>query len=233
MPPKKHRNQSPPPAPADPEPTAPPPPEPVPPITVLYCAVCTYPPEYCEFGASLTRCKDWLREEHPSLFDRYYSDGALCFATTDCLFHSSPTTSTEALQTKVGTLSLEAQTKLEKDTAKKEAKAEAKKDAALKKKMASQVTIKRIERNKRKHITSIHGLEAFGIDLKKAAKQFSTKFATSASVTKNAAGVEEIVVAGDVSDEILEMIEEEVGVLKGIPADNVELVEEKKKKGSD
>lgn len=46
---------------------------------------------------------------------------------------------TEALQAKVGTLSLEAQTKLEKDTAKKEAKAEAKADAALKKKMASQV----------------------------------------------------------------------------------------------
>jgi hypothetical protein len=45
----------------------------------------------------------------------------------------------EALQAKVGTLSLEAQTKLEKDTAKKEAKAEAKADAALKKKMASQV----------------------------------------------------------------------------------------------
>jgi hypothetical protein len=41
----------------------------------------------------------------------------------------------EALQAKVGTLSLEAQTKLEKDTAKKEAKAEAKADAALKKKM--------------------------------------------------------------------------------------------------
>jgi hypothetical protein len=42
---------------------------------------------------------------------------------------------TEALQAKVGTLSLEAQAKLEKDTAKKEAKAEAKADAALKKKM--------------------------------------------------------------------------------------------------
>jgi hypothetical protein len=35
----------------------------------------------------------------------------------------------------LGTLSLEAQTKLEKDTAKKEAKAEAKADAAMKKKM--------------------------------------------------------------------------------------------------
>ena len=40
-------------------------------------------------------------------------------------------------------------------------------------------------------------------------------------------------VQGDVSDEILEMIEGEVGVLKGIPADNVEIIEEKKKKGGD
>ncbi|KAJ7100859.1 translation initiation factor SUI1 [Mycena belliarum] len=195
------------------DPDAPPPPEPVPPVSVLYCAVCTYPPEYCEFGASLTKCKDWLKEEHPTLFDKYYSE--------------------EALQTKLGTLSLEAQQKLEKDVAKKEVKAEAKADAALKKKMASQITIKRIERNKRKHITSVFGLEAFGIDLKKAAKQFASKFATGASVTKNAQGLEEIVVSGDVSDEILEMIEGEVGVLKGIPTDNVELVEEKKKKGGD
>lgn len=43
----------------------------------------------------------------------------------------------EALQAKLGTLSLEAQNKLEKDTAKKEAKAEAKADAALKKKMVN------------------------------------------------------------------------------------------------
>lgn len=45
----------------------------------------------------------------------------------------------EALQAKIGTLSLEAQSKLEQETAKKEAKAEAKADAALKKKLASQV----------------------------------------------------------------------------------------------
>ena len=42
---------------------------------------------------------------------------------------------TEALQAKLGTLSLEAQSKLEKDTAKKEAKAEAKAEAAEKKKL--------------------------------------------------------------------------------------------------
>ncbi|KAJ7303520.1 translation initiation factor SUI1 [Mycena albidolilacea] len=211
---KKGKAPAPEPAPAQAaDPDAPPPPEPVAPLSVVYCAVCTYPPEYCEFGASLTRCKEWLKEEHPDLFDKYYSE--------------------EALQTKVGTLSLEAQTKLEKDMAKKEVKAEAKAEAALKKKMASQIIIKRIERTKRKHITSVFGLEAFGIDLKKAAKQFASKFATGASVSKNPQGLEEIVVSGDVSDEILEMIENEVGVLKGIPADNVELVEEKKKKSAE
>ncbi|GLB34972.1 putative translation machinery-associated protein 22 [Lyophyllum shimeji] len=212
MPSKK--NQAPTtPAPAADEPDGPPPPEPVPPVQVLYCAVCSYPPEYCEFGSSLTKCKEWIKETHPDLYEKYYSE--------------------DALTSKVGTLSLEAQAKLEKEAAKKEAKAEAKADAALKKKLASQVTIKRIERNKRKHVTSIHGLEAFGVDLKKAAKQFSSKFATGASVTKDVQGRDEIVVQGDVSYEIVEMIEAEAGVLKGIPPDKVDVVEEKKKKGGD
>ena len=93
--------------------------------------------------------------------------------------------------------------------------------------------IKRLERNKRKHVTSIQGLEVFGIDLKKAAKQFAGKFATGSSVTKNIQGQEEIVVQGDVSEEIAEMIEAGVGLLKGIPADSVKIVEEKKKKGAE
>lgn len=92
------------------------------------------------------------------------------------------------------------------------------------------MTIRRIERTKRKHVTAIHGLDAFSIDLKKAAKQFASKFATGASVTKNPQGLDEIVVQGDVSDEVLEMIEQGVGVLKGVPAANIELVEDKKKK---
>ncbi|KAI9569250.1 density-regulated protein DRP1 [Boletus coccyginus] len=210
-------------------------PEIVQPVQVLYCDVCSFPPEYCEFGSSLTRCKEWLHAAHPQLFERYYSE--------------------EALQSKLGTLSLEAQAKLEKDTAKKEAKAEAKADAALKKKMASQVTIKRIERNKRKFVTAIHGLEVFGgllwcaftsdslrdkravcvidIELKKAAKFLAQKFATGASVTKNAQGQDEIVVQGDVSDEVLELIENSTGVFKGIPAGNVEIVEDKKKKAAE
>jgi density-regulated protein len=67
-------------------------------------------------------------------------------------------------------------------------------------------------------------LEAFGVDLKKASKLFASKFATGASVTKDAQGRDEIVVQGDVSDEVYEMIENGDGVLKGIPIDNVEIV---------
>jgi hypothetical protein len=37
--------------------------------------VCSYPPEYCEFGSHLTRCKEWLESTHPDLFVKYWSDG--------------------------------------------------------------------------------------------------------------------------------------------------------------
>jgi density-regulated protein DRP1 len=94
---------------------------------------------------------------------------------------------------------------------------------------ASKVTIKRVERNKRKYVTAVSGLEAFGLDNKKVAKDFGKKFATGSSVTKLASGGEEIVVQGDVSDEIEEFLLENYKV---IPEDNIELVESKVKKGS-
>ncbi|KZT60761.1 density-regulated protein DRP1 [Calocera cornea HHB12733] len=186
---------------------------PILPLYVLYCEVCTFPPEYCEFGSSVSKCKSWLAEEHPELYDKYWSD--------------------EALVKKIGTLSLENQKKLDDDSAKKEAKAEAKASLAEKKRKESKITIKRVERNKRKHVTSVQGLEAFGVDLKKASKLFAQKFATGSSVSKNLQGLEEIVVQGDVTEEIVDMIIDQVGVLKGVPEKNVVRVEEKKKKGGD
>lgn len=74
-----------------------------------------------------------------------------------------------------------------------------------------------------------HELHA-DVDLKKASKFLAQKFATGASVTKNAQGQDEIVVQGDVSDDVLELIEGGAGPLKGVPAHNVVIVEEKKKK---
>ena len=46
----------------------------------------------------------------------------------------------------------------------------------------------------------------FIVDLKKAAKLFATKFACGSSVTKNPAGLDEIVVQGDLQEDIFDLI---------------------------
>lgn len=74
------------------------------------------------------------------------------------------------------------------------------------------------------------GLEAFGLDLKKVAKELGKKFATGSSVTKSAAGTEEITVQGDVSDDLFEWLIDTHG--DQVPEDNVELIEDKKKKAA-
>lgn len=83
------------------------------------------------------------------------------------------------------------------------------------------------------------GLEAHGLENKKIAKELGKKFATGSSVTKAVSGVastaqggsgEEITVQGDVSDEIFDWLTETYG--STVPEDNIELVEDKKKKGS-
>jgi density-regulated protein DRP1 len=76
-------------------------------------------------------------------------------------------------------------------------------------------------------VTAVQGLEAFGLDIKKVAKDFGKKFATGSSVTKVPGGGEEVTVQGDLSDDILEYIEENY---KDVPEDNIELIEDKKKK---
>lgn len=91
------------------------------------------------------------------------------------------------------------------------------------------MVIRRIERNKRKYVTAVGGLEAFGLDLKKVAKEFGKKFATGSSVTKVPGGGEEITVQGDVAVDIEEYLLE---TYKELPEDNMEIVEDKKKKSA-
>ncbi|GAA5901702.1 Tma22p [Sporobolomyces salmoneus] len=183
---------------------------------VLYCQVCSFPPEYCEFSSKSSKCKQWLQETHPSLYSTYYSDSAL--------------------EDKLAHLTVEQKAALEKDLAKKEKKEEIKAEKEKMKIASSKVTIKRMERNKKKHVTSIHGLHYFGVDLKKASKLFANKFGAGATVSKTANGDEEILIQGDVSYDVEEMILDRenkklVDVFLGkIEGDQIELTEEKPKK---
>ncbi len=134
----------------------------------------------------------------------------------------------EAVAATLSTLSLDAQKRAAKDSQKKEAKAAAAEAKAAETKAQAQVLIKRVERNKRKYVTAVSGLEAHGMDLKKVAKEWGKKFATGSSVTKTASGGEEVVVQGDNSDEIFDWVVD----VAGVPEANVDCIEDKKKKGA-
>ncbi|KAH6997758.1 translation initiation factor SUI1, partial [Ilyonectria sp. MPI-CAGE-AT-0026] len=168
------------------------------------CPVCTLPPEYCEYGGTVRKCQEWLEKNEPVMYERIWSAEAA-----------------------TASLSVEAQKRAAKDAQKKTAKAEAAEAKQVEKLAKSMITIKRIERNKKKYVTAVIGLELFGLELKKVAKDLGKKFATGSSVTKLPSGGEEIVVQGDVSPEIEEFLIEKY---KEIPEDHIELVEDKKKK---
>jgi len=178
--------------------------------TTVYCGVCSFPPEYCEFGASIKRCQEWLQQNQPEMYQKLHGGDGTSAATES-------------------TLSLEKQQKIESDLQKLQLKQEQKEERELQKKLNSKVIIKRIERNKRKHIISITGLEVFEIDMKKLAKTFASKFATGASVGKTADKKEEILVQGDVSDEAKVYIEKLLQD-KGLDEVKVEQIDDKKKK---
>ena len=121
------------------------------------------------------------------------------------------------------TISSDQEAKLAKDLKKKEAKQAAKESKLEAEKAISKVVIKRIERGKRKYVTAIANLQAFDVDIKKAAKTLANKFARGASVSKTVEGKDEIVVQGDLVDEIMEFLMEQYKV----PEDQIATREEK------
>jgi hypothetical protein len=44
--------------------------------SVVYCGVCSMPPEYCEFGGTVKKCQEWLQSSHESLYERIWSAGS-------------------------------------------------------------------------------------------------------------------------------------------------------------
>ncbi|KAJ6088265.1 Translation machinery-associated protein 22 [Penicillium sp. IBT 16267x] len=175
---------------------------------IVYCGVCTLPPEYCGFGGTAKKCEEWLKDEEPELWNQLHSE--------------------DALNANLSALSVSAQQRAAKDAAKKEAKAAQNEARDVERKAASKVIIKRVERNKRKYVTVISGLEVFGLENKKLAKELGKKFATGSSMTRSPSGTEEITVQGDVSEDVEDWLLEVYG--SKVPGANIELVEDKKKK---
>ena len=184
---------------------------------IIYCDVCSYPPEYCEFSGKLKRCKKWLNDTHPDLYAKLYGD-----ANDDEVTKLGK----KLVESSIGE---ERENKLEADLLKLQKREENKEQRELAKKLSSKVIIKREARTKRKFIVAIQGLEVFGIDMKKVAKTFASKFATGCSVSKNAEKKEEIVIQGDVIDSVESYIHQLLAE-KGLEDVKVEVIDTKKKK---
>jgi len=76
------------------------------------------------------------------------------------------------------------------------------------------VIISKEVRNKKKAVTTVEGLETFGVKLKDAAKVFGKKFAASSSVKGKDTGGEEIVIQGDVIWDLPALLEKEYKIPK-------------------
>lgn len=109
-----------------------------------------------------------------------------------------------------------------------EAKEKEKKSSGKKKKKKSvpRVVLERNIRNRKKCITTISGLDLFGVKLNEAAKLFGKKFASGASVTKNAENKEQIDCQGDFLDQAVDIILKQY---KEVKKSDIYFIEAKKK----
>ena len=163
------------------------------PLKVYYCGECTMPIEYCEYSGKSEKCKQWLEKNLPELMDKVLLDD-----------DEGKNSDDKKHQKRGGKGS-----RPDKPVVVKESKDKPK------------ITIKRTSRSKNKFVTIIKGLNTFGIDLKVAAKFFSSRFACGSSVT----GIDEIVIQGDVVDDLIDVIQEK---WKQIDEDSIEDLDDQK-----
>ncbi|KAG5012008.1 hypothetical protein JHK86_024269 [Glycine max] len=141
------------------------------PVRVLYCGVCSLPPEYCEFGSDFEKCKPWLIQNVPDLYPDLLKEEKEADKVADKLQSTGISGAGDGA----------ASSAPKQEEVKRLPGGKIKKKACFDK---QEVVIEKVVRNKRKCITTVKGLELFGVKLSDASKKLGKKFATGASVVK-------------------------------------------------
>ncbi|KAL3535610.1 hypothetical protein ACH5RR_004071 [Cinchona calisaya] len=177
------------------------------PVQVVYCGVCGLPPEYCEFGSDFEKCKPWLIQNAPDLYPDLLKEAEAKEADkvsgqlqSTSISDGSSTSKPEEVKRLPG--------------------------GKVKKKEKQEIIIEKVTRNKRKCITTVKGLELFGVKLSDASKKLGKKFATGASVVKGPTEKEQIDVQGDIAYDIVDFITE---TWPDVPEAAIFFIEEGKK----
>lgn len=146
-------------------------------LEVLYCPMCGFPPEYCSYGVNfLEKCVPWIMDNCPEALDE------------------------ETLSKLISDVSVGEDGAAGGETKKKSKRAgvgSKKKAAAV---VECKVVIARVQRQKKKFVTAVVGLETVpDLRLKDATKALGKKFASGVSINEAANGSKEVVIQGDVS----------------------------------
>ncbi|KAJ8395632.1 hypothetical protein AAFF_G00031130 [Aldrovandia affinis] len=152
------------------------------PLKVLYCGVCSLPTEYCEYMPEPTKCRQWLEKNFPDVFAKMIIGN------------------TQKQETGDG----EAGPAVEEEEKKKQKRGGRGQIKQKKKTVPQKITIAKIPRAKKKYVTRVCGMATFDIDLKEAQRFFAQKFSCGASVTAE----DEIIIQGDFTDDIIDVIQE-------------------------
>ncbi|KAI3714561.1 hypothetical protein L6452_21517 [Arctium lappa] len=162
------------------------------PVQVLYCGVCGLPAEYCEFGPDFEKCKPWLIQNAAQI----YPD----------LLQGANAKEVDRVSNQLQSSSITDGTSVSGSSALKQEPVKKLPGGKIKKKEKQEVIIEKVTRNKRKSITTLKGLDLFGVKLSDASKKLGKKFATGASVVKGPTEKDQIDVQGDIAYDIVEFI---------------------------
>jgi density-regulated protein DRP1 len=196
---------------------------------VEYCQFCSMPYEYCEFSACFQeKCKPYLEKHHPELVLNQ-STQQLTISDNKEEKSSEPGKEKAKKAKKEKKQGEEEDSEDDNEEDDESGEEEAKPSKTEKKSVvAGQVVISKSQRSGRKFITTIVGLDKFEVDLKKASKSFSKKFACSASVVKQTIGNgSEIAIQGDLLQDLPDFITSE---FKSVPKTSVFLTDKAGKK---
>ncbi|XP_060751513.1 density-regulated protein [Tachysurus vachellii] len=168
------------------------------PLKVLYCGVCSLPTEYCEYMPEPAKCRQWLEKNFPDMFARMTMGNVPKSETgREGGGGGGGGGGGRGAGTEVPPAGEEEEKKKQKRGGRGQIKQK-------KKTVPQKVTIAKIPRAKKKYVTRVCGLATFDIDLKEAQRFFAQKFSCGASVTAE----DEIIIQGDFTDDIIDVIQE-------------------------
>ncbi|OQR89825.1 hypothetical protein THRCLA_09560 [Thraustotheca clavata] len=160
---------------------------------IIYCPIDNLPPDYCEYGPMFNECKPWLVEHCPDLFIQKYSRTIKELVEVEAQIAAG-----------VEGITLEAEGS--KSVKKKKQK------AAEEGKRGGNVFVERFQRQKKKFVTVIAGLDEYDLNLKDISKRMGKKFACSATVAKLDGGKNQVQLQGDVQHDLPMWLVEEFNI---------------------